>query len=319
MVNKLVHDAAVTVTETDVINNLAYPLVRELAYTYGTQVIHASNSTNPSNRALLYLAREDGICVGYARYNNEDAYAFRSVVASKERGGRSMDDRHTWHSNKVASLMRSIKKDNLIPSDSEKLIQEESRIHNALVSMVSSYGDTRKQGTLAGSEEHDMLEIAFGNRSVHELSTESIEKYKVFLDKYRAVDTIREKRRSEVNGLLAEPLWAVCYDQAQSFLVGKLAFNVALDDDYHSGVGTTKIDIAQPFKRVRMLDEFPEIMPKMTMLKVYTQQKDGMEYHKDIMPKGLSSWLPDLGVMAYSSRSSWDEGLLKGDWVMFRE
>ena len=32
MVNKLVHDAAVTVTETDVINNLAYPLVRESAY-----------------------------------------------------------------------------------------------------------------------------------------------------------------------------------------------------------------------------------------------------------------------------------------------
>ena len=317
MVNKLVHDAAVTITETDIINNPVYPLVRELAYTYGTQVIHATETSG--DRAKLYLAREDGICVGYARYNHEDAYCFRSVVATKERGGRNMDDKHTWHSSKVVSLMRSIKKENLIPSGSEKLIQDESKIHNAIVSMVSSYGDSRKSGSLSGNETHEVLEIVFGNRSVHELSTESIEKYKVFLDKYRAVDTIREKRRSEVNDLLAEPLWAVCYDQAQSFLVGKLSFNIALDDDYHSGVGSTKIDIAQPFKRVHMLDEFPEIMPKMTMLKVAMQQKDYGSFHKDTIPKGLSKWMPELDLMAYSARSSWDEGILKGDWLIFKE
>jgi hypothetical protein len=317
MVNKLVHDAAVTITESDIINNPVYPLVRELAYTYGTQVIHATETSG--DRAKLYLAREDGICVGYARYNHEDAYCFRSVVATKERGGRSMDDRHTWHSGKVASLMRSIKKENLIPSGSEKLIQDESKIHNAIVSMVSSYGDTRKSGSLAGNETHEVLEIVFGNRSVHELSTESIEKYKVFLDKYRRVDTIREKRQTEISELFAQPLWAVCYDQAQSFLVGKLSFSVALDNEYHSGVGSTKIDIAQPFKRVHMLDEFPEIMPKMTMLKVHTQQRDGMEYHRDIMPKGLSGWLSDLDIMCYAARSSWDEGILKGDWLIFKE
>lgn len=317
MTNKLVHDAAVTITESDIINNPVYPLVRELAYTYGTQVIHATETSG--DRAKLYLAREDGICVGYVRYNHEDAYCFRSVVATKERGGRNMDDRYTWHSNKVASLMRSIKKENLIPSGSEKLIQDESKIYNAVVSAVSSYGETRKNDHLYGDQEHEILEIVFGNRSVHELSTESIEKYKVFLDKYRRVDTIREKRRTEVNELFAQPLWVVCYDNAQSFLVGKLSFDVTLDDAHHNGVSSTKIDIAQPFKRVPTLDEFPEIMPKMTMLKVAMQQKDWAAFHKDVMPQGLSKWMPELDLMAYAARSSWDEGILKGDWLIFKE
>jgi len=230
-----------------------------------------------------------------------------------------MDDKHTWHSSKVVSLMRSIKKENLIPSGSEKLIQDESKIHNAIVSMVSSYGDSRKSGSLSGNETHEVLEIVFGNRSVHELSTESIEKYKVFLDKYRGLDTIREKRQTEVDELFAQPLWVVCYDQAQSFLVGKLSFGVTLDNDYHSGVSSTKIDIAQPFKRVPTLDEFPEIMPKMTMLKVAMQHRDWVAFHKDVMPQGLSKWMPELDLMAYAARSSWDEGILKGDWLIFKE
>ena len=129
MVNKLVHDAAVTITEADIINDLAYPLVRELAYTYGTQVIHATETNG--NRAKLYLAREDGICVGYVKYNSEDAYAFRSVVATKERGGRSMDDRHTWHSSKLASLMRIIKKENLIPYRDWETDRKSTRLNSS--------------------------------------------------------------------------------------------------------------------------------------------------------------------------------------------
>lgn len=317
MTNKLIHDAALNVTENDVINHMAYPLVRELAFSYGTQIIHTANPTSPNPK--FYLAREDGICVGYVLYDKDHGYGFRSVVSAKERGGRRADDRYTWYSTKLAAIMRTIKKDKLIPSGSEKLIQEETKIYNSVINMISSYGDPRKSYGIGGEEAHRLLEIVFGNESPHDLSTESIAKYKEYLDKYKLVDTIREKRRNEVGKFFSQPLWAVCYDEAQSFLVGKLSFSVELDDNIHSGVATVKPDIAQPFKRVHMLDEFPEIMPKITMLKVVMQQRNWDAFHKEVMPKGFSGWIPELSAMSYAARSSWDEGILKGDWLMFHE
>ena len=56
MTNALVHEAAVTVTESDVVANEAYPLVRELAHAYGLQVIHKGQGS-AHNRGSLYLAR----------------------------------------------------------------------------------------------------------------------------------------------------------------------------------------------------------------------------------------------------------------------
>lgn len=315
MVNKLIHDAAISIKEQDIINYSAYPLVRELAFTYGTQVIHISeHPIHPK----FYLAREDGVCVGYALYNNDCGFGFRSVVASKERGGRTADDRYTWYSKKLASLMRTIKKDKLMPSGHEEIVQHDTKIREAIETAINSYGDTRKSGSVNGSSQHILLEIAFGNRSVHELSKESIEEFKTALDNYRKIDTIREKRYEDIRDVFSEPLWAVCYDQAGSFLVGKLSFDIQVDDDSYRSTAR-QIDVALPFRRVASLDEIPYIMPKMTMLKVAMQQRNYTNFHKDIMPENYSGYIEELTVMCRAARSSWDEGILKGDWIIFRE
>ena len=315
MTNKLIHDVAVSITENDIINCPAYPLVRELAYTYGTQVIAAS--ANPSHRRF-YLAREDGVCVGYAMYEEDSGFGFRSVVATKERGGRRADDRHTWFSKKLASLMRTIKKEKLIPSGYEYILQNDSKIREAIESAVLSGGDTRKSGYVDGIQQHELLEIAFGNRSVHSLSVESIAEFKTALDKYRQIDTIREKRRAHIRDVFSEPLWAVCCDLTGSFLVGKLSCNVHLNDDSFRGADLS-IDIAQPFKRVKEIEEIPEVMPKLTMLRVALQQRNWADFHKDVVPKGHTGYIEELTTMCRAARSSWDEGILKGDWIIFRE
>lgn len=318
MTKALVHESAVTVTESDVISNEAYPLVRELAHVYGLQVIHKETPNNPI-RSRLYMAREDGVCVGYVKYSGEEGFVFRNVMVRKERGGRSSDAHWMYYSNKLPYLMRMIKKEKLIPSSSDEvLVRDEMMLTGIPNNYVSHFGDTRKVSNLNGEDAHKLLEIVFGYKDATEYPIESINNFKSLLDKYRELDTMSEKRREYLRDILDKNLWVVSYDSAKTFSVGKIKVNYELREDSGYMPATFKeLHITQTFKRHKSLHEVPEIMPKMTMLKVHMEQSQ--RDHRlvdDIMPI-MNGTIPELDVVTYRTGANWYEAPLKPSWIIF--
>lgn len=317
MANTLVHPAAVTVTEADVIANEAYPLVRELAHVYGLQVIHMETTAAPK-RGLLYLAREDGICVGYAKFDSNDGYVLRNVMVRKERGNRSQESYWTYFSNKLPYLMRLIKKEKLIPSSSDEvLIRDELMLTGIPNSYSQQFGDTRKQVGINGGQEHTLLEIAFGNRSMEFVSQELIEIFKARLDKFRSLDTMKEKRRNYLHDILDKELWVIGYDETRTYMVGKVKIAFEIDDDSYVPATFKGLQITENFRRCKDLREITEVMPKMTMLRIHAEQTiRDLKVIDGVMPL-VSGAVPELDVVAFRNGSTWYEFPLKPSWLVF--
>ena len=317
MTNALVHEAAVTVTESDVVANEAYPLVRELAHAYGLQVIHKGAGA-AHNQNSLYLARGDGICVGYAKYDGEDGYVFRNVMVRKERGARTSESYYSYFSSKLPYLMRLIKKEKLIPSSSREILNKDDLMLTGIPHRYAEqFGDTRKQCDINGIQEHQLLEIVFGNRNDVSIPQESIELFKARLDKFRSLDTIQEKRREYLRETLGKSLWVIGYDLSETFMVGKIKVDYQLDDDLYNPTSFKGLDIVQEFKRYRDLHDVPEIMPKMTMLKIHVEQMHrNVDIINGLMPL-YSGAIPELDVVGFRNGSNWYEAPLKPNWVVF--
>ena len=313
----LVHEAAKNVTEAEVISNAAYPLVRELAHTYELQVIHKAEEGS-ERRHRLYLAREDGLCVGYARYDENDGFVFRNVMVRKERGSRSNESYYSYFSAKLPYLMRLIKKEKLIPSSSDELLNKDEVMLTGIPdAYAQQFGDTRKGGAFGGDEQHLLLEIAFGNRSAVSCSQESIEGFKNVLDKYRELDTIVEKRQEYMRETLNKELWVVGTDLTQTFMVGRVKVDYEMDESSYRPARFKNLCITQKFKRVSDLHEVPEVMPKLTMLKIHAEQN-----YKDMkfigMLPAMHGAVPELDVVAFRTADGWGSDMpLKPNWVVF--
>jgi hypothetical protein len=303
-----------------VTDNKAFPLVRELAHKYDLQVLAISGETIEG--ANIYMSRADGIPICRVYWmKNKEAYAIRNVIVAKDRG-RDHEDKLIFFGKRVNFLMKVIEEKNLIPKTTDDMLRQVfgSDIYNMAQMFSNTFGEVRKYNTLSGDEVHRLLMIVLNNQSKDTLSKESMDKVKVTLDKYEAIDSMRAKRIEEMREIFSKPLRVVGHDALGSFMVGKIALQPTWGDGDSMGeLQSIKMDIAEPFKRVNDVMEVNDAITTMAMLKTHLQQiYPNMTFTGDsgFYPESFKGVIKELNVMAFNKKDSWgNTSLLKPSFI----
>jgi hypothetical protein len=318
------HSADKVITEESIRDNEAFPLLRELTHKYGLKVICRIIGKN----AGLLLADEQGFPIANIwKDRDTEAYNIRATMVAKDRG-RHWEDKYTYYAKRISHLMKVIEKDELLPKNSEEFINRTfgMNIRAAIIRISEQYGEIRKSGHyFSGEEVHNLLKIVLNNRSLDELSIESITKVKDTFDKYAQVDIMREKRRTEMVGMFSKPMSVLVRDE-MGFMAGKLILEPLWAINDESSLVSSRCIVAEPFKRIHDVDECVDLIPTLTMLKVYMQEKnrnpDVKLHHGE---SGLftnigDTYLPDFRTVGFDENGRWTHsGILKSNWLFIHE
>jgi hypothetical protein len=248
---------------------------------------------------------------------DKESFAIRNCMVNKDRG-RSSEDKLTFFGKKVSFVMKTIEKEGLIPATTLQFIAHVfgDQIKYGVDNFSESYGEIRKVSHLNGDTAHELIEIALGNRHLSTLSSESMNKVQYALDKYRAADKTRAERKRELAGVFSAPMWAIMYDDTDSFCIGKLnLFPQWGSDEYSTSAQNLTIQLAEPFKRVADITDVPELIPTMTMLKVAIQQDDRLRDktfvgESGFFPVNFERVITELRVIGARGGSRWDRKAL---------
>ncbi len=313
------------ITEESIRDNEAFPLLRELNHKYGLKVI-----CRTVNYTKLMLADEQGFPVATIWKDKiTDAYNIRGTMVAKDRG-RHWEDKYTYYAKRISHLMKVIEKEELLPNNSEEFINRTfgMNMRGVIMRISEPYGDIRKSsGYFNGEEIHTLLKIVLNNRSLDELSKESIAKVKDTFDKYAQVDIMRDKRRTEMAEIFTKPMSVVMRDE-MGFMAGKLVLEPLWANDVESSLVSSRCAIAEPFKRIKDVDECVDLIPTLTMLKVYMQEKmsknnDGVKIHHG--ESGLftnigDSYIQELRTAGFDENGRWTHsGILKSNWLFIHD
>jgi hypothetical protein len=313
------------IAEESIRENEAFPLLRELTHKYGLRVINRTIGSTHNNAKLL-LADEQGFPIASIwKDKNTDAYNIRATMVAKDRG-RHWEDKYTYYAKRISHLMKVIEKEELLPKNSEEFINRTfgTNIRGAIIRISEQYGEIRKSGHyFSGEEVHNLLKIVLNNRSLDELSIESIAKVKDTFDKYAQVDIMREKRRTEMVGMFSKPMSVLIRDE-MGFMAGKLMLEPLWASDVESSLVSSRCAIAEPFKRIHDVDECVDLIPTLTMLKVYMQEKQTSQtlHHGE---SGLftnigDTYIPELRTVGFDENGRWTHsGILKSNWLFIHE
>ena len=317
---KFLHPSAnPLLTEESIHQNAAFPLLREITHKYGLRVIDAN--------AKMLLADEQGFVVASIWKNvTDETYHIRSVTNQKDRG-RHWEDRFTYYAKRIPSLMKTIAKENLIPVDTLTAIKNMygANFRSCVSEISNGYGTIQKStGGLDGDDIHSLLQIVLNNRSLESLSKESIAKVKDTFDKYEQIDNIRVKRREEMAAMFSKPIAAAMHDEL-GFMYGKLkltpnSYSGRVDD---AGIASVGVEIVENFRRLHDIEEVSELIPTLTMHKVYMQEKSS-EYKfvgdSQLFPQKAAGYIPELRVAAFSDNERWGQtAILKSTWMLIHE
>ena len=311
-----VHPFAVKITEDQVVSNKAFPLVRELAHKYGLSVIAMHGRFNETLNTL-YMSREDGIPVCKVFfYEEKESFAILNCMTAKDRG-RNHDDKLTYFGKRVPFVMKTIEKEGLIPKDTAEFFGSTlaSPILAAVDNLSSSYGDVRKSNGISGEIIHNLIEIALGNRHVSTLSSESMTKVQSALDKYRDADKTRVERQRELNEVFSNPVWAILYDDTDTFCVGKLKLSPTWNSSVETTPASVDMNIVENFRRVADVTEITELIPSMAMLKTAIEQaRPDIRYEfvgdSGFFPTNWTGVSNSLRVMTVNCGDRWSSRML---------
>lgn len=271
----------------------AFPLVREVSFKYGLKVfrvIEVTERFSNNKRYEYYMGYPNGIpvCKVWAEKDSSGVqYNYRSPYYQKERGSDSAD-RETLHSIKLSTLMGSIKKNNVVPS-MERIINTMSETWEQGVGLFSSsFGnDSKDIYGVTPEMAHALIRSYLGESPSTPNYILDRDICKKLLDKYERADKIKEEKKQAVDRAFHNPFYVVGADSEHSLLVAK----VKREPVNENGRRDFKYTIIEDFRRVPNLDEFPEIIPITTMFKVGTEDKIGKEYtFGGFIPKHSNYW-----------------------------
>jgi len=304
--------------EAEVIMSKGYPLLRELIHKYNLVVMGKRHPHNNENNSYM-LSRQDGMVIGCAGYDNREGnYFFRTVINPKERG-RGSEDRFTYKSVKMPSLMRTIEKYKLIPKDSLEIVNKLSHTSSLVSKVIDKHGNYGKgSGGFSGASIHELLKVAFGYRDMNSLPIDSIDFFKKSLDEYNQVDETRKVRLNVVKEVFDKPIKFLSYDSTGTFIKGSMCLAVKFDDYYRlDDVKVVKMEA----ERVRTFMDDPDIAPRMAMLKVMVQKNSSAtEFvgEEGFFPQYAEGYHDDLGIYQVDTEGwRYDNFPSKPQWIFF--
>jgi hypothetical protein len=251
----------------------AFPLVRELEFKFGLKVLRtALIRTDYGAQGAFQLCNKFGIAVAkvWAVKNNDGKmeYNYRSPFYTKERG-QSREDKETIRSVKISSLMATLTRHEVVPHPDTVVTSKVAQTKDAMSLMRRALGESNKSQMMHPDEIHALLAQFLGqDLNSRGLSIDQ-DKCKNILDKYDEADRIRDKKVEEINRAFANPFYMIGVDELGHHLIGK--FKLAVIDE---SIGKFQYVTVEPFKRYATIEDYPELVSLMTMVKVAYENKE---------------------------------------------
>jgi hypothetical protein len=200
--------------------------------------------------------------------NDQLEYCYRSPFYAKSRG-QDQSDRETIRSTKLSSLMAVLKRQAAVRSKKDIMDSKIKMVRNGAHSLRKAMGNSDKQNNFTPDEIHAMLATLLGESTDGIPVTLDLNKCKNTLDIYKEADKIRDIKREESKRFFKNPFYLIGIDDYHHLLIGKLKMTIL-----HSDTSKMEYEIIEDFKRVRTIEEYPELVPLMTMMKVSYENKE---------------------------------------------
>ena len=272
------------------------PLVRELQFKYNLKVMgKVMNVGYPQTDKDSYMmCYPNGLAVckvwttkvGGAK-NDQLEFCFRTPHYAKSRGS-NQDDRETIRSTKLSSLMAVLKRQGVV-RDKKTIMDNKVRdTKQGVQNLRKAMGTSDKQNAFTTDEIHVMLATLLGESTDGISVPLDLNKCKNTLDIYKEADKIRDIKREESKRFFKNPFYLIGIDDYKHLLIGKFKMTVL-----HSDTHKMEYEIIEDFKRYKTIEEYPELLPLMTMMKVSYEAKECRR----------------LGVLNFPIQDKYDEGL----------
>jgi hypothetical protein len=224
--------------------------------------------------------------VGGAK-NDQLEYCFRTPFYAKSRGS-DQADRETIRSTKLSSLMAVLKRQDAVRDKKSIMDNKVKLVRNGVHALRKAVGNSDKQNAFTTDEIHAMLATLLGESTDGISVPLDLNKCKNTLDIYKEADRIRDIKREESKRFFKNPFYLIGIDDYHHLLIGKFKMNVL-----HSDTSKMEYEVIEDFKRVKTPDDYPELVPLMTMMKVSYENKD----------------VRRLGKLNFPIQDKYDEGL----------
>lgn len=251
-----------------------FPLVRELRFKYGMSVTGQIQPRYSSgDKSAFLMAKDDGIniCKVFVEQGNDGLdYCYHSPYYEKERGSDHFD-RRTIRSKRLATLMATLKKHEVVPENVLVQYSNMRAIEYGVASVCDSVGSAFKNDLLNFEQEHALLRAVFRGEDINSFPDELLNKCKQALERHdKTVDTIGEITKKR------DAFFNRCYvalsDGTGTLITGIVKISRATNTNGGNGLN---LNILSPFKRTTpegIKERYPELASYLTMLKVYNEE-----------------------------------------------
>ena len=272
------------------------PLVREMQFKFDLKVMgKVQNVAFPEvDRQTYMMCHPNGIAVGKVwttkvggTNNNQLEYCFRTPYYRKARG-QDNNDKETVRSIKLSSLIATLKRQNVVCKKDRLVADRIKLVRNGVHELRRAMGESNKQNSFTANEIHAMLATILGESTDGILVALDLDKCKNILDIYKEADRIRDVKIEESKRFFKNPFYLIGVDEFNHLLIGKFKMNVVSDDS-----NMLECETIEGFKRYKSVEDYPELVPLMTMMKVSYETKG----------------VRKVGPMNFPVMDKYDEGL----------
>lgn len=253
------------------------PLVREMQFKYGLKVMKkAANADYPEKNQFAYMmCYPNGVAVGKvwttrvggANFDQLE-YCFRSPFYIKNRGS-NQNDRETIRSTKLSSLMATLKRQSVVVNKTTLMDGKVHTTRRGLDTLRKAMGDSNKSNPFTADEIHVMLATVLGESTDGFATPLNLNKCQNTLDVFKEADRIMGVKIEECNRFFNNPFYLIGMDGFEHLLIGKFKMTVIPTDGLHA----CQYETIEDFKRYKTIEEYPALLPLMTMMKVSYENK----------------------------------------------
>jgi len=253
------------------------PLVRELQFKYNLKVMgKVMNVGYPQTDKDSYMmCHPNGLAVGKVWTtkvggikNDQLEYCYRSPFYAKSRG-QDQSDRETIRSTKLSSLMAVLKRQDVVRSKKELMDDKIKTVKNGAHNLRKAMGNSDKSMPFTPDEIHAMLATLLGESTDGIPVALDLHKCQNTLDIYKEADRIRGIKIEESKRFFKNPFYLIGIDDYHHLLIGKFKMTIL-----HSDTHKIEYEVIEDFKRIKDIEDYPELVPLMTMMKVSYENKE---------------------------------------------
>ena len=251
----------------------SFPLIRELEFKFGLKVLRlAPVRTDYGAQGAYQMCNKFGIAIAkvWAQQNNEGKmeYNYRSPYYTKERG-QSREDKETIRSVKISSLIATLTRHSVVPEADIIVTKKVAMTRDAMGLMRRHMGESSKSQMMRPDEIHALLAEFLGQGADSRGLSIDLNLCKNTLDKYDEADRIRDKKVEELKRAFTNPFYMIGVDELGHHIIGKFRLTVMEED-----TNRFQYETIEPFKRYATIEDYPDLVPLMTMVKVAYETKD---------------------------------------------